>query len=332
MEAAERRASVLKAIVEEYVQTATPVASQSIAKSRDLGVSSATVRNDMTQLEREGYIVQPHTSAGRIPTDRGYRYFVDHFTQSSALPAAQRRVVSEFFTNAHSALEDLLHETSQMLARITRHAAVVVGPQADAARVRSAQIVHLQQGLALVVVVLSNGTVEKEVVATEVTDEGLARASHELDRALAGHALGSVPRCASTGDEAVDALVQAGVAAIGEHAAESELYVGGASRLAAEQDAFATAASAARLLAILEEQVLVVTLVRDLLDQGVNVSIGSEHAMEELSDCSLVLAPYHVEGTVAGTVGVLGPTRMDYQQALAAVAAVSQQLGRLLLP
>lgn len=332
MQAGERRAAVLKAIVEEYVQTATPVASQSIARSRDLGVSSATVRNDMTQLEREGYIVQPHTSAGRIPTDRGYRYFVDHFAQSSALPTAQRRVVSEFFANAHNALEDLLHETSQMLARLTRHAAVVVGPQSDAARVRSAQIVRLQQGLALVVVVLSNGTVEKEVVSTEVTDDELARASYELDRALAGHALGSVPRPQPTGDEVIDALVQSAAGAVGKRATESELYVGGVSRLAEEQDAFATAASAARLLALLEEQVLVVTLVRDLLDQGVNVSIGSEHPVEELSDCSLVLAPYHVEGEVAGTVGVLGPTRMDYQQALAAVAAVSQQLGRLLLP
>lgn len=333
MEAAERRASVLKAIVEEYVQTATPVASQSIARSRDLGVSSATVRNDMTQLEREGYIVQPHTSAGRIPTDRGYRYFVDHFTQSNPLPVAQRRVVADFFATAHSALEDLLHETSQMLAKLTSHAAVVVGPQSDAARVRSAQLVSLQPGLALVVVVVSNGTVEKEVVATDVGDDALARASHELDRALAGHALGSVPPPAATGDDAVDALVQSAAAAITRRAAEAEpLYVGGVSRLAAEHDAFATAASAARLLAMLEEQVVVVSLVRDLLDQGVNVSIGSEHALEELSDCSLVLAPYHVEGNVAGTVGVLGPTRMDYQQALAAVAAVSQQLGRLLLP
>jgi heat-inducible transcriptional repressor len=333
MEAADRRASVLKAIVEEYVQTATPVASQAIARSRDLGVSSATVRNDMTQLEREGYIVQPHTSAGRIPTDRGYRYFVDHFTQSGALPAAQRRLVSDFFASAHNALEDLLHETSQMLARLTSHAAVVVGPQSDAARVRSAQLVSLQPGLSLVVVVLSNGSVEKEVVDTDLGEDQLARASHTLDAALAGHALGAVPVPAATGDAAVDAAVRSAAEAVGRRAAESEpLYVGGVSRLAAEQDAFATAASAARLLAMLEEQVVVVSLVRDLLDQGVNVSIGSEHALDELSDCSLVLAPYHVEGHVAGTVGVLGPTRMDYQQALAAVAAVSQQLGRLLLP
>lgn len=334
MDVDDRRAAVLKAIVEEYVETATPVASQAVAGSRDLGVSSATIRNDMTQLEREGYIVQPHTSAGRIPTDLGYRYFVDHFTQSGSLPAAQRRAVAEFFASAHSALEDLLHETSQMLAVLTSHAAVVVGPQSDAARVRSAQLVSLQPGLALAVIVLSNGSVEKEVLPTDLPEPGIARASHALDAALAGTAYGTEPVISASGDDQVDELVRATVTTVAGRAAggSEPLYVGGASRLAAEQDAFTTAASAARLLAMLEEQVVVVSLVRDLLDQGVNVSIGSEHELDELRDCSLVLAPYQVEGHVAGTVGVLGPTRMDYQQALAAVAAVSQQLGRLLLP
>jgi len=334
MDVDDRRAAVLKAIVEEYVETATPVASQAVARSRDLGVSSATIRNDMTQLEREGYIVQPHTSAGRIPTDLGYRYFVDHFTQSGALPAAQRRAVAEFFASAHSALEDLLHETSQMLATLTSHAAVVVGPQSDAARVRSAQLVSLQPGLALAVVVLSSGSVEKEVLPTELPEAEIARASRALEAVLAGAAYGTEPVASTSGDDQVDELVRATVATIARRAAggSDPLYVGGASRLAAEQDAFTTAASTARLLAMLEEQVVVVSLVRDLLDQGVNVSIGSEHELDELRDCSLVLAPYQVEGHVAGTVGVLGPTRMDYQQALAAVAAVSQQLGKLLHP
>ena len=113
----ERKAAILRAIVEEYVETAQPVGSQRVAGSRKLGVSSATVRNEMTVLEREGYIAQPHTSAGRIPTDRGYRYFVDHFTQPGRRSAAaQRRAVADFFTtSAHQALEDLLHETSQLL-------------------------------------------------------------------------------------------------------------------------------------------------------------------------------------------------------------------------
>jgi heat-inducible transcriptional repressor len=335
MDAVDRRAAVLRAIVEEYVQTAQPVASQSIAQSRSLGVSSATVRNDMTQLEREGYIVQPHTSAGRIPTDQGYRYFVDHFTKAGSLPVSQRRAVADFFASAHSALEDLLHETSQLLARITSHAAVVVGPQFDAARVRSAQLVALQPEVMLAIAVLSNGSIEKEVISNtgDYDETQIARASASLDTALREQSLGGATSDAPTGDPVVDELVRLGVEALSRRAASGSepLYVGGASRIVGQQNAFATAERASRLLEMLEQQVVVVSLVRDLLDQGVTVSIGAENEVDDLRDCSLVLAPYAVDGQMAGTVGVLGPTRMDYQQALAAVAAVSAQLGKLLL-
>jgi heat-inducible transcriptional repressor len=333
MDAQERRAAVLKTVVEEYVRTAQPVASQSVTDSRDLGVSSATVRNDMTQLEREGFLVQPHTSAGRIPTDQGYRYFVDHFTDAGGLPVGQRRAVAEVFASTHRALEDLLHETSVLLARLTSHAAVVVGPVAEQVRVRTAQLVPLESGAALALVVLANGSVEREVVRTDLDPERVIRASEALDGALRGGSI--VPVVAPpTGDPEVDALVAQAIDGLGSRAQHlsDHLYVGGVSRLAAEQDAFSTTATTARLLEMLEEQVVVVSLVRDLLGHGVNVSIGSEHDVEDLRDCSIVLAPYAVDGEPTGTVGVLGPTRMDYPQALAAVAAVSQQLGRLLLP
>lgn len=334
MDAAERRATVLKTVVEEYVRTAAPVASQTVTESRDLGVSSATVRNDMTQLEREGYLAQPHTSAGRIPTDLGYRYFVDHFTAAGGLPVGQRRAVADFFASTHRALEDLLHETSQLLAKLTSHAAVVVGPDADAVRVRTAQLVAIEPGTVLAVVVLGNGTVEREVLRSDLEGEPLHRASAAFDIALRGGTLAPNATLSPTGDPDSDALLGDAVHAVTTRArhVSDHLYVGGVSRLAAEQDAFATTATTARLLEMLEEQVVVVSLVRDLLDHGVNVSIGSETKVDELRDCSLVLAPYEVEGALAGTVGVLGPTRMDYAQALAAVAAVSQQLGRLLLP
>jgi heat-inducible transcriptional repressor len=336
MDATERRATVLKAVVEEYVITAQPVASQTVTTSRDLGVSSATVRNDMTQLEREGFLTQPHTSSGRIPTDQGYRYFVDHFTAAGSLPVGQRRAVADFFATTHRALEDLLHETSLLLARLTSHAAVVVGPVADAMRVRTAQLVALEPGTVLAIAVLGNGSVEREVLRSDVEGVRLGRASAALDTQLSGRGLAQTTQvlAPSTGDPAADALVNDAARALCRRAQSfsDHLYVGGASRLAAEQDAFSTTATTARLLEMLEEQVVVVSLVRDLLDHGVNVSIGSEHDVDELRDCSIVLAPYEVEGAPAGTVGVLGPTRMDYKQALAAVAAVSQQLGRLLLP
>jgi heat-inducible transcriptional repressor len=328
-----RKAEILRAIVEEYVETAQPVGSQRVARSRRLGVSSATIRNDMTVLEREGYLAQPHTSAGRIPTDLGYRYFVDHFTDEAGLLAPDRRAISEFFDSAHRALEDLLHETSQFLARVTDHAAVVVGPQPDAAVVRSVQLVTLQPTVVLAVAVLSNGAVEKEVLQLDrdVDESRVGAAAAALGSQLTGQALTDLPGLRPSGDADVDHLAGLARDGLAEHRPTAEpLYVGGTSRIAAEQQSFATVESAARLLEMLEHQVVVVSLVRDLLDEGVTVRIGSENEIEELRDFAIVLAPYEVEGELAGTVGVLGPTRMDYRQALAAVAAVSQQLGRLL--
>lgn len=328
-----RKAEILRAIVEEYVETAQPVGSQTVARSRRLDVSSATIRNDMTVLEREGYLAQPHTSAGRIPTDLGYRYFVDHFTQEGALAAPQRRAVADFFASAHQALEDLLHETSQLLSRVTDHAAVVVGPQPDAATVRSVQLVTLQAGVVLTVAVMSNGAVEKQVLhlGDDVDERRVGAAAAALDAQLVGYPLTALPELRATGDAETDTLARLAREELAEYVATVEpLYVGGTSRIAAEQESFATGESAARLLEMLEHQVVVVSLVRDLLDQGVTVRIGTENNLEELRDCAIVLAPYEVEGELTGTVGVLGPTRMDYRQALAAVASVSQQLGRLL--
>jgi heat-inducible transcriptional repressor len=331
----ERKAAILRAVVEEYVETAEPVGSQRVARTRKLGVSSATVRNDMTVLEHEGYITQPHTSAGRIPTDLGYRYFVDHFTKQGALRMAQQRAVAEFFESAHRALEDLLHETSQLLSRVTDHTAMVVGPQPEVARVRGVQLVTLHPGLVLAVGVLSNGAVEKYTLELpEHPDEAqVGAAAAAIEAQWSGRAFNDLPDLAPSGDDAIDALGRAVRAGFDQLVAERPLevlYVGGTSRLAAEHESFATSESAAHLLELLEHQVVVVSLVRNLLDQGVNVSIGSENEIEELRDCAIVLAPYRVEGELAGTVGVLGPTRMDYRQTIGAVAAVSQQLGRLL--
>ncbi len=339
MELDERKAAILRAIVEEHITTAQPVGSQTIARSRGLGVSSATVRNDMTVLEREGYLVQPHTSAGRVPTDRGYRFFVDNFERQPGLAPAQRRVVSDFFTlfaSAHQVLEDLLHETSQLLARVSTHTAVVVGPHhVDAATVRSVQLVNLQPSLVLALAILSNGNVEKSIlhVSIDTDDATIATAGALLDTQLSGSRWVALPELRPVAGPAADTLAREArdaLAARSEQEVVEPLYVGGASRLAADQEAFPTSTSAARLLELLERQVEVVSLVHDLLDQGPTVRIGSENPIDELRDCSIVVAPYRVDGEVAGTVGVLGPTRMDYRQALAAVEAISQQLGDVL--
>jgi len=327
-----RKERVLRAVVERYVTAAQPVGSSTVAADGDLGVSTATIRNDMTVLERDGYLRQPHTSAGRVPTDQGYRYFVDHLAEPG-LAASDRRTVNDFFASTHRAVEDLLHETSQLLAKVTDHAAVVVGPPADAATVRTVQLVLLHPRVVLGVVVLSDGQVQKVTLDrdADLREDAVAAAAAALGALLSGAALGHLPEARSSGDKAVDALVIDALDALkrGVHTSEP-VFVGGAARLAAESDAFATTEAVSQLLELLEEQFVVVSMVRALLDDGVTVRIGSENELIELRDCSIVIAPYRVEGELAGTVGVLGPTRMDYRRALAAVDTVSQQLNRML--
>ncbi len=335
----ERKAAVLRAIVEQYVDTAQPVGSQTVTNTTGLGVSAATVRNEMSLLERDGYIAQPHPSAGRVPTDRGYRYYVDHLAGAGQLPAIERRRIVEFFSSATRAMDQLLSQTSQLLAGVTAHAAVVVGPEMQAVVVRAANLVLLQPRVVLAVIVLSNGSVEKEVVVfdDDVSDDDIDDASKRFARQLTGRRLADVLVSSGEGPgermrARVAAIVHASRVALQtrleQHQSEP-LYVGGASRLAAEHDSFTTT-NTARLLELLEQHVVLASLMRELLGPGLTVSIGSENTSLDLRECSLVLAPYLVEGEPAGTVGVLGPTRMDYRKAQAAVAAVSQQLGRQL--
>ena len=333
----ERKAAILKAVIEEYVETGQPVGSSTVARAAALGVSSATVRNEMAVLEREGYVTHPHTSAGRIPTDKGYRFFVDHLTRLKELQPEARQAVTEFFATAHHALEDMLHETSLLLSRITDHAAVVVGPQPDAARIRSVQLVRLHETSIVVVAVLSNGLVEREFIelAQEVDDARIGAATALLDAHLRDAVFADLPTPVPTGDPSTDALARQARDALAGRAMSAiaePVFVGGASRIAADLDAFSASQTVARLLEVLEHQYVVVTLVRDLIDQGVTVRIGAENQLEDLRECSVVLARYTVEGVAAGTVGVLGPTRMNYPQAMAAVAAVSRRLGRHLSP
>ena len=329
----DRKSAILRAIVEEYIGTAQPVGSQTIAHTRDLGVSAATVRNEMSALEREGFIAQPHTSAGRVPTDKGYRYYVDRFTGEGSLPAPQRREVAEFFMSAVGVMDDLLHDTSQLLARLTSHAAVIVGPQPDVAVVCSITLVRLQPRLVLAVAVLSNGVVDKQhvVLDRDVSDDDVATASARLSQHLLGATFAGItdpPRAPRV--DAAQQLVTTVCDALrrGASSGSEPLFVGGASRLAAEHEAFSNTRVASRLLELLEEHVVMVALMRELLGPGVTVRIGSEHDRDDLRDCSVVLAPYLVEGQPGGTVGVLGPTRMDYRQAQAAVATISRQLSR----
>ncbi|MGH9117382.1 MAG: heat-inducible transcriptional repressor HrcA [Acidimicrobiales bacterium] len=329
----ERKASILRAVVEEYIETAQPVGSGHVARATGVNVSSATVRNEMATLEQDGYLRQPHTSAGRIPTEKGYRYFVDHVIESLPGPGrlgpSQVAQVRTFFAQTHGQLEQLLHDTSRLLSDVTHYTAVVTAPPTERATIRSVQLVGLSPRVALAVVVLSNGVIERRSLelATDIGDDRLATASGLLTAHLAGQPLsGSTDPAPSTGDDLTDAVIGATVTALATDVdSDDQVFVGGAARVAAGFEAVETVR---QVLDLLEHQFVVVTLLRSVLDRGLHVAIGSETGLEPLAECSVIVAPYTVEGEPTGTVGILGPTRMNYPQAMAAVAVVGQRLGR----
>ncbi len=301
-------------------------------------MSSATVRNDMASLEHDGYLRQPHTSAGRIPTEKGYRFFVDNLGEPAALRGADANQVRSFFEQAHGELERMLDDTSRLLGDLTSYAGVVVGPAPSEATIRSVQVVGITPSSALVVAVLSSGHVEKHTLdlgdggrgaAEGIGEERIGAASAHLSAHLSGSVRTDMAELPATGDTATDALCELAVRSLRADRGESpdHVFVGGTSQIARAFDALETVRE---VLGILEQQYVVVTLLRDVLDRGLQVAIGTETGMAPLAECALVVAPYQVEGEAAGSIGVLGPARMDYPQAMAAVAVVSTRLSKRL--
>lgn len=317
----ERKAAILQAVVEGYISTSEPVGSTQIVTAAGLEVSSATVRSEMASLEDEGYLQQPHTSAGRVPSDKGYRYFVDSLMEPYTLERSQRDKVASFFDTAQGELELLLAQTSLFLSQLTDYAAVVVGPGAAASTVRGVQVVRLSSDQALVVVVRANAVISKRALSIDpgVTDEAI----DDIARRLIAIHVDGVADPGSSVAEPHDDLFQTISDTVSEPE-ESSVFLGGTSSVAGIFDAVD---QVQEVLQVLEKQYLVVTLVKDVLDRGLEVAIGSETGVAPLNECSLVVAPVDIDGSSAASVALLGPTRMQYPQAMATVALVSQQLG-----
>ena len=328
----DRKTAILRAIVEEYIATAMPVGSSHIANSQEFAVSSATVRNDMAVLEREGFLTHPHTSAGRIPTDKGYRFFVDNLVPNGTLGSIEQAKVGSFFESAHFRLEETLQRTSMLLTQLTNYASVVIGPSVEVAVIRSVQLVRLSNHHLTVVVVLSNGSVENEQleISHDVSDENIVDAAFKLQKLMLNAPLRDIQLMRAANHKLADGiseLCEKVLASLDRTRNDETFFVGGASQMA---EAFDAVEIVRNVLHTLEQQYVVVTLVRDMLNRGLSVAIGAEHGVEPLSACSVVLAPVIADGENIGTVGVLGPTRMNYPQALATVELVSDRLGRRL--
>lgn len=327
----QRKAAVLRALVEEHIQTSGPVSSRAVLERSGLEISSATVRNDLVILEQEGYVRQPHTSAGRIPTSKAYRYFVDHMVRPRLLAATRGRV-HEFFSLVHHELGRMLQDTSDFLADLAHYPAVVLGPGLMGETMRGVHLIQLGPQVFLVVLVTDAGRVSQELVrlAIPLDPEDLAGAERFVNQGLRDRPVNAAIEMASSDPELpepVGAVVRAvaEVAARSQHASR-QIYLGGTSQLASLWEDLA---ELHQVLGLLEREALLLRLMEQS-DEGTWVRIGSELPVSEQVDLAVVAASYDVAGRPAGRVGVLGPMRMDYGRAVSIVEEVSEGLAESL--
>ena len=334
----DRKLAVLRAIIEDYVSTQEPVGSKALVERHQLGVSPATVRNDMAALEDEGFITQPHTSAGRIPTDKGYRLFVDRLSQVKPLSAAEKRAIATLLEGAID-LDDVVQRSVRLLAQLTRQVAIVQYPTLSRSTVRHVELVTLSSTRLLLVLILSTGRVEQRVVEVPETldDERLHALRTRLNRAVIGEKLNvATERLVTLPDEVdqeertpVAVVVATLVEAMSDHRSDERVVVGGTANLARFGEGFD--ATIKPMLEALEEHVVLLKLLGEATSPStLTVRIGHEVPHQDLSTTSVVATGYGPGDEALATLGIVGPTRMDYPGTMATVRAVARYVSRIL--
>ena len=334
----DRRLDVLRAIVEDYVQTHEPVGSRVLVERHGLGVSSATIRNDMAALEEAGYIAQPHTSAGRVPTDKGYRLFVDKLSTIKPLSQPERKAIQVFLQGAVD-LDDVVDRSVRLLAQLTHQVAVVQYPSLRRSALRHLELVPVSDTRLLVVIITDNGRVEQRTLDLEagVPEHLVPELRSRLNAAVAGRRLVDLPEplelmasCFSVGDQPlVHSIIRVVEDTLAE-ATEERIVMAGTANLARSGTDFTQ--TIRPVLEALEEQVVLLRLLTEMSEDsaGVAVRIGRETQHAGLVETSIVATGYGADGDPVARIGSLGPTRMDYAGTIASVRAVARYLSRIL--
>jgi heat-inducible transcriptional repressor len=335
----ERKLEVLRAIVEDYVATQEPVGSKALVERHHLQVSPATIRNDMAVLEEEGYIRQPHTSAGRVPTDRGYRLFVDKLSRIKPLSPAERRAIERFLIGVVD-LDDVVHRTVRLLAQLTRQVAVVQYPSLSRSKVRHLELVPVSTTRLMVVMITDTGRVEQRLVELPepMPDSDVVRLRVAINDKLGGQRLADTPPLVQALSEEIERPLRRAMDVLATVLLET-LVERGEERIALAGTANLTRGgildfqgSLRPILEALEEEVILLKLIGSSEPEPrvTRVLIGDENEIEHLRATSVVSTGYGPGSTVVGGLGVLGPTRMDYPGNIAMVSAVARYVGEIL--
>lgn len=333
----ERRLAVLRAIISDYVATHEPVGSKALVERHNLGVSPATIRNDMAALEDEGYIAQPHTSAGRVPTDLGYRLFVDRLSEVKPLSTPERRAIQRFLEDAVD-LDDVMSRTVRLLAQLTQQVALVQYPSLTRSVIKHVELVPMTETRVILIVITDTGRVEQRMIecAQPTAESTVADLRSRLGVALTGKGFADVAEAVAEIEDAFPIDDQPMVRTVIAHLLESlterteeRIVIGGTAHLARYGQAFPLAIQP--VLEALEEQVVLMRLLGEATTQpGVTVRIGHENPVEGLESTSVVTARYARGDQAVASLGVVGPTHMDYPGTMASVHAVARYVSHIL--
>ncbi|NPV26865.1 MAG: heat-inducible transcription repressor HrcA [Firmicutes bacterium] len=333
----ERKQKVLAAIIKDYVATAEPVGSRTIARKYNLGVSPATIRNEMADLEEMGLIEQPHTSAGRIPSHRGYRYYVDCLMERQQLTEEEENYIRQAYMRKMREIDSVIQETSRLLSELTNYTSMVLSPQASQSEFKHIELIPFQPLKALAVIITQAGFVLHRImdISESITAEDLRRVAQVFNNKLKGVTLENLKK--SVWQDLYNELLQQKrllreVMELLQDAlqepGEEKVYLGGTLNML-NQPEFRNVDKIKHMLAVLEEN-QVLKSVLDTASRGITVKIGGENSYEELQECSVITATYEVDGKIIGKIGVLGPTRMEYSKAVSIVDFMTKTLSEVL--
>ncbi len=329
-----RREILLKLIVSEYIATAMPVASESLLRQHKLGVSSATIRNDMARLEEEGYITRPHISAGTIPRDKGYRYYVKSISNDVRLPDEEQTHILKSFQEVEEELDKWLKLAAFLIAHLVGNAALVTFPKANKCRFKHLELVSLHEFLAMLIVVLSETILKKQLISFSlpITQEQLTNIANKLNNECSGLTSSEIPlkKPELTNEEKRITEAVVDIMATEDRMEYSELYFEGL-RLMLGQPEFIKRDRMLDIMELMEEQDwLRPVLDRQSENEGIQVIIGEENEEDAMKDLSLIVNHYGIPQKISGTIGVIGPTRMDYRRAISTVGYVSEIINQLI--
>ncbi len=335
----ERKMRILEAVTDDYISTAEPVGSRAIARRYNLGISPATIRNEMADLEESGYLEQPHTSAGRIPSQKGYRFYVDFIMKAKGISSEERQRIQHELEKKRREVDLLIEETAHILAQLSRYAAFVLSPMCKAGAFKRLELIPVDDRAVLVVLIVDPGLVKTHLVATA---RQLARSHLDSIASFLNSRLRNVPlskmgssllRDVKAELDEYGTFLDAALDAVArslEPSREEQVYTDGQMYIL-EQPEFRDVAKARAVLELLGEEDAVYELLASTVDaRDLRVVIGRESAIPGMSDCSMVSAPYEVCGVPMGALGVLGPTRMHYSRVVALVEIVAESLGDVL--